>query len=118
MFDSLRPNRQSTPVSLDRLTRTYCDALGMTQEELGKYHGRGNYGTRGIHLQRWALWAIARELTYASLPQLARMFGYADHTTVMHGIRRLKSILATDAEKAKDYGELLEHCRAELKAAA
>lgn len=40
---------------------------------------------------------IARHMTRASYPQIARQFGLRDHTTVMHGISRI------DQEMAKDW---------------
>lgn len=39
---------------------------------------------------------LARRLTMHSLPEIGRYFGGRDHTTVMHGIRRIEDLLATD----------------------
>jgi chromosomal replication initiator protein len=37
---------------------------------------------------------LARELTHASLEQIGGYFGHRDHTTVMHGCRQVKKLLA------------------------
>lgn len=37
---------------------------------------------------------LCRELTLRSLPEIGRRFGYRDHTTVLHGIRRIEHLAA------------------------
>lgn len=41
---------------------------------------------------------LARELTKATLPDLARRFGGMDHTTIIHGIRAVEKRLYADSE--------------------
>jgi hypothetical protein len=40
--------------------------------------------------------ALARELTGRSYPEIARMFGDRDHTTVLYAFRKIKARAATD----------------------
>ncbi len=48
-----------------------------------------------------AMW-LAKRLTTRSLPEIGRRFGGRDHTTVMHGIRRIEELKAGDAQLAED----------------
>ncbi|MCB9959320.1 MAG: chromosomal replication initiator protein DnaA [Rhodospirillaceae bacterium] len=48
-----------------------------------------------------AMW-LAKQLTPRSLPEIGRKFGGRDHTTVMHAVRRIDELSATDASFAED----------------
>jgi chromosomal replication initiator protein len=41
---------------------------------------------------------LAREMTNRSYPEIGRIFGGRDHTTVIHAVRVIKRLLAYDAE--------------------
>ncbi len=45
---------------------------------------------------------LAKQLTSRSLPEIGRRFGGRDHTTVMHGVRRIEDLMATDSQIADD----------------
>ena len=45
---------------------------------------------------------LAKQLTSRSLPEIGRMFGGRDHTTVMHGVKRVEQLRETDAAFAED----------------
>jgi chromosomal replication initiator protein len=45
---------------------------------------------------------LAKHLTTRSLPEIGRRFGGRDHTTVMHGVRRIDELRAIDAQMAED----------------
>ncbi len=51
---------------------------------------------------------IAKELTNASYPQIARHLGGMDHTTVMHGCNRVARQLRTDPDFAQEIAEMIE----------
>jgi len=55
---------------------------------------------------------LAKQLTSRSLPEIGRRFGGRDHTTVMHGVRRIDELRVTDAQIAED----LEMLRRALEA--
>ena len=55
---------------------------------------------------------LAKQLTSRSLPEIGRRFGGRDHTTVMHGVRRIEELRATDNQIAED----LELLRRSLEA--
>ncbi len=45
---------------------------------------------------------LAKTLTNRSLPEIGRRFGGRDHTTVMHGVKRIEELKATDSQIAYD----------------
>jgi chromosomal replication initiator protein len=45
---------------------------------------------------------LAKTLTNRSLPDIGRRFGGRDHTTVIHGVRRIEELKATDSQIADD----------------
>ena len=55
---------------------------------------------------------LAKQLTSRSLPEIGRRFGGRDHTTVMHGVRRIEELRQQDAQIAED----LEMLRRTLEA--
>jgi chromosomal replication initiator protein len=55
---------------------------------------------------------LSKQLTSRSLPEIGRRFGGRDHTTVMHGVRRIEELRTTDSQIAED----LELLRRSLEA--
>ena len=55
---------------------------------------------------------LSKQLTSRSLPEIGRIFGGRDHTTVMHGVRRIEELRAQDGQIAED----LEMLRRALEA--
>jgi chromosomal replication initiator protein len=45
---------------------------------------------------------LAKQLTSRSLPEIGRMFGNRDHTTVMHAVSRITGLMETDASFAEE----------------
>ncbi|NKB29345.1 MAG: chromosomal replication initiator protein DnaA [Rhodobacteraceae bacterium] len=45
---------------------------------------------------------LAKQLTSRSLPEIGRRFGGRDHTTVMHGVKRIEQLKETDSQIADD----------------
>jgi chromosomal replication initiator protein len=59
-----------------------------------------------ITLARHVGMYLARELTLKSFPEIGRAFGGRDHTTVLHGVRRIERKLPFDGELAADIAHL------------
>ena len=57
---------------------------------------------RTIARPRQVAMYLAKQLTVRSLPEIGRRFGGRDHTTVMHGVKRIKDLQATDTQIAED----------------
>ena len=45
---------------------------------------------------------LCKQLTSRSLPEICRRFGGRDHTTVMHGVRRIEELRSSDGQIAED----------------
>jgi len=68
--------------------------------------------TRTIARPRQIAMYLSKQLTSRSLPEIGRRFGGRDHTTVMHGVRRIDELKAVDNQIAED----LELLRRSLEA--
>jgi chromosomal replication initiator protein len=55
---------------------------------------------------------LCKKMTSRSLPEIGRRFGGRDHTTVMHGVRRIEELKVQDGQMAED----LELLRRSLEA--
>jgi chromosomal replication initiator protein len=55
---------------------------------------------------------LAKHMTSRSLPEIGRRFGGRDHTTVMHGVKRITELKLTDSQIADDL-ELLRRALSE-----
>lgn len=63
----------------------------------------GNNRSAHYHEPRRSLWALGRDILGMSLPQIGRRSGDKDHTTVLHGLRKLG-----DAKRQELVNEFLE----------
>jgi len=61
---------------------------------------------REIARPRQVAMYLAKMLTPRSLPEIGRRFGGRDHTTVMHAVKRIESLRATDHELDRDINRL------------
>ena len=52
---------------------------------------------RAVARPRQIAMYLAKQLTPRSLPEIGKMFGGRDHTTVMHAVRRVDELRAADA---------------------
>ncbi|MGE3229242.1 MAG: chromosomal replication initiator protein DnaA, partial [Hyphomicrobium sp.] len=49
---------------------------------------------------------LAKQLTHRSLPEIGRRFGNRDHTTVLHAIRKIEGVIASDSGLRDEIDEL------------
>ena len=61
---------------------------------------------RAVARPRQVAMYLAKTLTERSLPEIGRSFGGRDHTTVMHGVRRIEALRGTDERIARDVDAL------------
>jgi chromosomal replication initiator protein len=57
---------------------------------------------RTIARPRQVAMYLAKQLTSRSLPEIGRRFGGRDHTTIMHGVRKIEELMASDSQLADD----------------
>ena len=97
----LIPDRASTPPTgteiLEIAAATYGHALADLQ---------GPSRVQPLATHRQVAMYLCRELTDLSLPKIGRILGGRDHTTVMHGVNKIKKLLTTDPELARQVSHL------------
>ncbi|MCF8510035.1 MAG: chromosomal replication initiator protein DnaA [Rhodobacteraceae bacterium] len=57
---------------------------------------------RNIARPRQVAMYLAKQLTPRSLPEIGRRFGGRDHTTIMHGVKKIEELMATDSQLSDD----------------
>ena len=57
---------------------------------------------RTIARPRQVAMYLCKQLTTRSLPEIGRRFGGRDHTTIMHGIRKIDELMAADSQMSDD----------------
>lgn len=72
------------------IERAACSVFGVTKDEM-----RSKSRLRRISRPRQIVMYLARELTPASYPMIGRHFGGRDHTTILHGKRKIAELLRT-----------------------
>ena len=45
---------------------------------------------------------LSKQLTSRSLPDIGRRFGGRDHTTIMHGVRKIEELMTADSQLSDD----------------
>ena len=57
---------------------------------------------RAVARPRQVAMYLAKLLTTRSLPEIGRRFGGRDHTTILHGVKKIEELIATDSQLADD----------------
>ena len=57
---------------------------------------------RNIARPRQVAMYLAKQLTPRSLPEIGRRFGGRDHTTIMHGVKKIEELMSTDSQLNDD----------------
>ncbi len=93
---------QERLVSIENIQKTVADYFKIRVADL-----LSKKRSRSIARPRQLGMALAKELTNHSLPEIGDAFGGRDHTTVLHGCRRIESLRETDKRVDDDYLNLL-----------
>lgn len=56
-----------------------------------------------------AMYAIRQLCPHMSLPHIGRLLGGRDHTTVLHGVRKIEDLMHTDDRIARVVDEVMVH---------
>jgi chromosomal replication initiator protein len=84
-------------VSIEEIKRKVADHYNIRLSDMV-----GPKRTRCYARPRQVAMYLCKQLTSRSLPEIGRSFGGRDHTTVMHGVRRIGELRGKDAEIADD----------------
>ncbi len=93
---------QERLVSIENIQKTVADYFKIRVADL-----LSKRRSRSIARPRQLAMALAKELTNHSLPEIGDAFGGRDHTTVLHGCRRIAALRETDKRVDEDYLNLL-----------
>ena len=61
---------------------------------------------RNVARPRQIAMYLSKQLTSRSLPEIGRRFGGRDHTTIMHGVRKIEELLVEDSAMVEDIAVL------------
>ncbi len=93
---------QERLVSIENIQKTVADYYKIRVADL-----LSKKRSRSIARPRQVAMALAKELTNHSLPEIGDAFGGRDHTTVLHGCRRIEGLRETEKRVDDDYLNLL-----------
>ncbi|MEH6580624.1 MAG: chromosomal replication initiator protein DnaA [Halioglobus sp.] len=93
---------QDKQVSMDNIQRTVAEYYKIKVADL-----MSRRRSRSVARPRQVAMALSKELTNHSLPEIGDSFGGRDHTTVLHGCRKIKELRETNSDISEDYKNLL-----------
>ena len=93
---------QDRLVSIENIQKTVADYFKIRVADL-----LSKKRSRSITRPRQIAMSLAKELTNHSLPEIGDAFGGRDHTTVLHGCRRIASLRSSESYIDQDYLNLL-----------
>ena len=95
LHDLLRSHERR--VTIDEIQRRVAEHFNIKLGEMSSERR-----ARAIARPRQVAMYLAKQLTTRSLPEIGRKFGGRDHTTVMHAVRKIEELKATDPALAED----------------
>ncbi len=115
-------NFTGKPVTLEFAKETLRDLIALhdrlitienIQKTVAEYYKirisdlHSNSRSRSITRPRQVAMALSKELTNHSLPEIGNAFGGRDHTTVLHGCRKITELRESNSKIDEDYTNLL-----------
>jgi chromosomal replication initiator protein len=95
LADILRASERK--VTIDEILRKVADHYNLRMSDLLSARR-----ARQVARPRQVAMYLAKTLTSKSLPDIGRRFGGRDHTTVIHAVRKIEELRASDAQIAED----------------
>ena len=95
LADILRTNDRK--ISIDDIQRKVAEHYNIRLADMV-----GPKRARNVARPRQIAMYLAKQLTSRSLPEIGRRFGGRDHTTIMHGIRKVEELAVEDHALAED----------------
>ncbi|MCF3974297.1 chromosomal replication initiator protein DnaA [Paracoccus salsus] len=99
LADILRTNDRK--ISIDDIQRKVAEHYNIRLSDM-----IGPKRSRNVARPRQIAMYLSKQLTSRSLPDIGRRFGGRDHTTIMHGVRKIEELSAGDHGLAEDIGML------------
>ncbi|MFD1342188.1 chromosomal replication initiator protein DnaA [Litorisediminicola beolgyonensis] len=95
LADVLRASERK--ISIDEIQRKVAEHYNIRLADM-----IGPKRVRNFARPRQVAMYLCKQLTSRSLPEIGRRFGGRDHTTVMHGVRRIEELKIQDGQIAED----------------
>ncbi|QGX96798.1 chromosomal replication initiator protein DnaA [Roseovarius faecimaris] len=95
LADVLRASERK--ISIEEIQRRVAEHYNIRLSEM-----IGPKRLRNFARPRQVAMYLCKQLTSRSLPEIGRRFGGRDHTTVMHGVKRIDELRIQDAQIAED----------------
>ncbi len=93
VLKDLFPGGSARAITVEQVQAAVCEWFGVSQADL-----RGDKRPQSIAYPRHIAMYLCRELTDQSLPKIGAKFGGRDHSTVMHGVRRIGDLIREDRD--------------------
>ena len=95
LADILRASERK--ISIEEIQRQVSDHYNIRLSDM-----IGPKRVRSFARPRQVAMYLCKQMTSRSLPEIGRRFGGRDHTTVMHGVKRIEELRHQDAQIAED----------------
>lgn len=93
---------QSRQISIENIQKTVADYYKIKVSEM-----YSKKRSRIVARPRQMAMTIAKELTSLSLPDIGEAFGGRDHTTVLHGCKKINELRMSDPLVSRDFNALI-----------
>jgi chromosomal replication initiator protein len=93
---------QERSITIDNIQKTVAEYYKIRTSDL-----HSNRRSRSITRPRQLAMALSKELTNHSLPEIGAAFGGRDHTTVLHGCRKIAELRESDNKINEDYKNMI-----------
>ncbi len=90
-------------ITIEQIQRKVCDLFGIRLSDL-----KAKTRTKAIAFPRQIAMYLARQLTHASLAEVGRAFGGKDHTTVLHAVDKVQTLLQEDPKLRRTIDGLIQ----------
>jgi chromosomal replication initiator protein len=91
-------------ITMNRIAKTVSAQFKLTVEEL-----KSKNNSRQIAVPRQVAMYLCKRLTKHSFPEIGREFGGKHHTTVMHSVDKINSLIKDDRNLHKVVSELIDN---------
>ena len=102
----LMAHDQPRPITPQLILDETSELFGFTIEEIISKHRQ-----RPLVTARQIAMYVMRELTELSYPNIARVFGGRDHTTVIHAVEKIGALMSKDRQIYDQVTLLMQHVR-------
>ncbi|MFC0201369.1 chromosomal replication initiator protein DnaA [Paracoccus rhizosphaerae] len=99
LADILRTNDRK--INIDDIQRRVAEHYNIRLADM-----IGPKRARNVARPRQIAMYLSKQLTSRSLPEIGRRFGGRDHTTIMHGVRKIEELLVEDSSMVEDIAVL------------